>query len=778
MCCYQGKISLPPLQPPPNDLKTLFTGQDDNAKSFCKNIRKYNNALAMTSVGCQLDRTVNDGHGPPTFKLHGELSHLAGSLLPPDGVPPVYSQLYIYDPQAALDYRLQVEHEYREAHRHPANANRDSVIREDILATLLNMLHDNHPAVHMYKHAFELTQNMPPEQQCRIALCFQENCDRCCYNLPDAAVRKIAVILPGDGDTPAETQDIILYRKYGPPLHRIRDNHPFYPSLRYVLLFPNGQLGWYSKIAYNLLEDGGDQGRKYVSLDEYFCYWFHIHPNDIDSNHLFLSCSLFQEYVCEAWAITEQKCLGQLRASQGQLRADIYRGLVDTVAANAEANLHDLGKRFILPSTFAGGTQNLQQHCQDALAINRYFGGGNLFVTMTANPKWPEIKDNLFHGQTPSDHPDLVVRVFHAKLRSLIQDIKDGALGDMAGYLYTIEFQKRGLPHAHIIIFLKPHAKLHTPDQIDSLMSSEFPVFDPHLLGLIQQFMVHSPCGRENPKSPCMVNGTCSKGFPKPFRETTTISDDSYACTRRSNTHLSYLVNGKQVDNRWVVCHSRYLIWKYCCHINVESIASVKAVKYIFKYVYKGHDRTTMEFGTCVDEIKQYLDARYVSSCEALWRVYMFEMHEHDPSVMHLHVHLANQQTVVINPDRDGSLDVVLARAEHDTTLLAWFKANAGIGLPAEDLARMPLEDIRNVSYQDFPSKMVWKANLHKWQVRKWGFQIGRMYYAHPSSGERFYLRLLLTVVKGATSYDDLSSFEGTLYPSFREAHCKGPFGR
>jgi hypothetical protein len=156
----------------------------------------------------------------------------------------------------------------------------------------------------------------------------------------------------------------------------------------------------------------------------------------------------------------------------------------------------------------------------------------------------------------------------------------------------------------------------------------------------------------------------------------------------------------------------------------------------------------------------------------------MFEMHEHDPSVMHLHVHLANQQTVVINPNRDGSLDVVLARAEHDTTLLAWFKANAGIGLPAEDLARMPLEDIRNVSYQDFPSKMVWKANLHKWQVRKWGFQIGRMYYAHPSSGERFYLRLLLTVVKGATSYDDLSSFEGTLYPSFREAHCKGPFGR
>ena len=44
------------------------------------------------------------------------------------------------------------------------------------------------------------------------------------------------------------------------------------------------------------------------------------------------------------------------------------------------------------------------------------------------------------------------------------------------------------------------------------------------------------------------------------------------------------------------------------------------------------------------------------------------------------------------------------------------------------------------------------------------------MYYAHPSAGERFYLRLLLTIVKGATSFEDLRSFEGTQYPSFREA--------
>jgi hypothetical protein len=85
MCCYQGTISLPPLQPPPKELADLLTQQNSVARKFRKLIRNYNNALAMTSVGRKLDNTVNDGRGPYTFKLHGELFHRAGSLLPPEG---------------------------------------------------------------------------------------------------------------------------------------------------------------------------------------------------------------------------------------------------------------------------------------------------------------------------------------------------------------------------------------------------------------------------------------------------------------------------------------------------------------------------------------------------------------------------------------------------------------------------------------------------------------------------------------------------------------------
>ena len=178
----------------------------------------------------------------------------------------------------------------------------------------------------------------------------------------------------------------------------------------------------------------------------------------------------------------------------------------------------------------------MQQHLQDALAINRFYGGGDLFITMTANSGWDEIKAALINCQSHLERHDLVVRVFFAKLKALIKEIRNGALGAWAAYIYTIEFQKRGLPHAHIIVFLKPEAKLRTPEQIDSLMSSEFSEDNPDLLGLIKKYMVHRTCGAENPNASCMVNGSCSKSFPKPFREETSVSEDSYACTTVSDS--------------------------------------------------------------------------------------------------------------------------------------------------------------------------------------------------------------------------------------------------
>ena len=179
-----------------------------------------------------------------------------------------------------------------------------------------------------------------------------------------------------------------------------------------------------------------------------------------ESNHIFMAGKLFQEYAVDSWATTEQSRLNWVKLNQSTIRADTYQGLTDAVAADPTTHGRHLGQRLILPSSFSGSSRNMIQHCQDALAIYCHFHGADFFLTMTADPNWPEIKEALLPGQTPADRPDLAVRVFHAKVEEMKQDIfKHGYLGQTVARVWTIEFQKRGLPHIHMIIFLHHDSK-------------------------------------------------------------------------------------------------------------------------------------------------------------------------------------------------------------------------------------------------------------------------------------------------------------------------------
>jgi hypothetical protein len=146
-------------------------------------------------------------------------------------------------------------------------------------------------------------------------------------------------------------------------------------------------------------------------------------------------------------------------------------------------------------------------------------------MTVTADPNWPEIQAELLPGQTAADRPDLISHVFKAKVAAIMVDIKKGALGVSVAHIFTIEFQKRGLPHMHLIIFLQHDSKLRTADDVDSILSAQLPdpYTQPELYHLVVKYMVHGPCGAYNPDSPCMVNGECSKNFPK-HTESTPLS--------------------------------------------------------------------------------------------------------------------------------------------------------------------------------------------------------------------------------------------------------------
>lgn len=281
--------------------------------------------------------------------------------------------------------------------------------------------------------------------------------------------------------------------------------------------------------------------------------------------------------------------------------------------------------------------------------------------------------------------------------------------------------------------------------------------------------MVHGPCGSDNMNAPCMVDEKCNKHFPKIFYEETTMDEDGYPMYRRRN-HGRYVKKGEvELDNRYVVPYNRNLLIKYRAHINVEWCNRSRAIKYLFKYISKGPDRTTIvvqenvrinaETGATeimeVNEIKTYLNCRYLSACEACWRIFSFDIQFRTPSVIRLSFHLPNEQSLVF---RDGqSLKRVLTRDTAEKTMFTeWMELNK------RD------EEARKLTYNELPSRYVWSDN--HWKLRKQGKVIGRMVYAHPTLGERYYLRLLLNIIRGPREYKDLRTVNGIEYPTYKQA--------
>ncbi|KAI0056662.1 hypothetical protein BV25DRAFT_1864431, partial [Artomyces pyxidatus] len=366
MCCDHGKVRLPLAEDPPDQLRELFTGNSPQAREFRDHIRQYNAAFAFTSLGVYVDETVNrGGGGPPVFKIGGELCHQAGSLLPPEGQTPRYSQLYIYDPRDALDHRM---------HNNP-------LLRRDTMETLQDTLLHHHRYAAIYKHAFEILSEHD-SHDVTIRLCADKTRDRRRYNLPTAD--EIAVVIPGDEtQPPKDPRDIILTKRNG-PLQRISDAHPAYACLHYVLLFPHGTSGW----SWDLQLEEPDkppESRRRLTQSRFYSY--QLHPRDTEFSLILRGGRLLQQYIVDAWASTDQNRLRFLAQNQAKLRAALYSGLEDAVAAaDDQLDLNEVGKRVILPSSYIGGPRYMHQLFQDAMALARYFRRIDLFITVTCNP--------------------------------------------------------------------------------------------------------------------------------------------------------------------------------------------------------------------------------------------------------------------------------------------------------------------------------------------------------------------------------------------------------
>ncbi|CAN1242007.1 ATP-dependent DNA helicase PIF1 [Linum perenne] len=286
----------------------------------------------------------------------------------------------------------------------------------------------------------------------------------------------------------------------------------------------------------------------------------------------------------------------------------------------------------------------MQQLYLDAMAVCHFHGNPDLFITFTYKPM-------------------LVARVFKMRLGLLKEDLNKGRY---FGRCIATEL----------------------PD----------PTIDPIGYDSVTKFMVHGPCGDARPSSPCMKDNKCSKFFPKPYASETTFDDNGYVTYRRRPTNISVVKSGEALDNAFVVPYNRDLVVKYQAHINVEICHKGQLIKYLFKYITKG-------------------------------------------------------------PDRSETVDSIVNRPDVGKTMLTeWFTLNQ----------RYP--SARKYTYSDITHAFVWDKQSSQWVIRKKGFVIGRIASIPPRSGDVFYLRMLLTKIPGALSFEQLRTVNGHLYQTYQQA--------
>ena len=751
MCCSNGKVKLPPLRPPPEPLKSLMLGVTSESKHFLDNIRKYNSCFQMTSFG--MSQQVDDNKGfMPTFRVQGQVYHSIGSLLPPSNEEPKFLQIYFMG-----DDSKQVQQRCKNL---PG-------VRDDIVKKLQQMVHEHNTYVKSFKLAID---RMPSNQYKVIIRADKTPVGEHARRFNEPVTNEVAVVIAGDV---CDKRDIVLEQQNG-ELQRVSETHRSYDALQYPLIFWEGEDGYHFPIAQTDPTTGLAVDRKKVSAMDFYAYRIMMRTGDV--NHILRCRQLFHQFVVDMYAKIESERLSFLRYNQQTLRVDEYIHLKDAIAKDGNAS--NLGKLVILPSTFTGSPRHMHEYTQDAMTYVRNYGRPDLFVTFTCNPKWQEIQEELLPEQAPSDRHDLLARVFRQKLIKLINIVtKSHVFGPTRCWMYSIEWQKRGLPHAHILIWLKNKIK---SDQIDSVISAELPnpQQDPRLFEIICKNMIHSPCGAINLNAPCMKDGKCTKRYPRQLLRDTETGDDEYPLYRRRSPEdggiKAKLKIGKsiqeiEIDNKWVVPYCPLLSRIFQAHINVEYCNSVKSIKYICKYVNKGSDQAVFGLerdGSAVDEIKHYQLGRYISSNEAVWRILDFPIHERYPTVVHLAVHLENGQRVYFTEDNVHERTNEPPR----TTLTAFF-----LLCQKDDFAKMLL-------YCDVPKYYTWDASGKNFKRRIQGATVvgysgiretdalGRVYTVHPNNFECFFLRLLLHMVRGPTSFEALRTVNGRICATFRQA--------
>ncbi|KAK3922213.1 ATP-dependent DNA helicase [Frankliniella fusca] len=519
------------------------------------------------------------------------------------------------------------------------------------------------------------------------------------------------------------------------------------------------------------------------TLRQYYNYRLQVRFEDF--NPLFSSGRLFSEYLLNAAVRIEKNKLDYLQQNQVLLKASSYKLLKEYIRAQA-ASLNKTfvdSKLVILPKSFTNSPRWRQDRFLNGMAMARKFGPPTYFITMTTNPKWPEITAALKQGEKWTDRPDIVVRVFQDRKRHLLSDfINKQIFGEVKAYFTTDEFQKSSLPHCHILLFIVDEDKPKSPEEIDRLITAEIPDKDHPAYNMVVEHMMHHACdkmtGRRKPG--CFADGQkCRFRFPQKWCDETDI-DSRYVSYRRrqDGKRVQCKTTKTYLDNRNTVPTNHYVIYRHQCHVCcLYSKTTVEAFKYLCIYFNKGGENTYVSItdkNKASDnpfyewnEIEHYRECRYLNAAEAVYIIKAHEMGLASHAVFVLPFHEEDLQTIIFE---EGNEEGAVTDAQ-DSMLMGFFKINEMTEM-AEFNGDTIHNDPRDLLYVDMPTRFTWDRKKKEWHSRKSGNALGRLGVILPNDKnlELFHLRALLMNIKGPTCFQDLKTKDGTVYDTYTEA--------
>ena len=408
-CCARGEIQLPGFPDVPPTLAAAIL-----SPHVRQNIRQYNMAMAMASVGHD-NKSLPDG----TFVLGGKTFHRVGCMHPARNQVHSFAQIYVLDVEEASERRLNIF------------GGSDSALRR----------------IHLQELHSQLTLHNSCVRQFRMAAhsSIQQLVWRCSDDISTMQVGAMIV-------EPGMQRDIVIHRHDG-QIQFIHDGHAMYHPLAYPLLFPTGSAGWHEDMrVYNL----DFSNNRAITLTEWGRFYL-MHRDRV--THLQRCERLSLEFYCDLWAQVEARNAHFHRSPQQQAKYRSARvaALEDQLSSGVGAA--DIGQPVIrLPSSFVGSARWYQQLYMDAMALPMKFGKPDFFITFTCNPRWTEIRNSVPEHSHWRHHPDLVARVFMLKLHGLLHDIvKAEIFGPVCAYVMRIEWQARGYDYHHHMPARVPH---------------------------------------------------------------------------------------------------------------------------------------------------------------------------------------------------------------------------------------------------------------------------------------------------------------------------------